>query len=476
MATTAKTYLDLEGLKSYDALIKSWSNSANQLGYKTVLKSVDGNSIYFYKKPNAVLGTDTPDKTIDVNGGDIAKKLDELAAVAGATWNAETEKYTIDLDVTFTSAAKTVVNALNELKAQINTLNSGDTVEGSVAKKVKDAVDALDVNEFALATVSGGVVTIKGIKETDGKISAGTASANDVVLTKVATTGKAEDVIYNKTIGAVTVSDVKGALDTLVQASGEGVASKTVYITETPGESSSAYSKRYTFYQGSQGSISSPVVSEKLLDIDIPKDMVVEEGAVVDIVFKASDSTLHEGSESGPDVTVAIKGTGTATAADAGKYIKLVIANAVSDTIYIKAADLVDIYTGGENAETKVLISNSNEITVEAKAIDGAKIGYKSESSAGAGDAESVKAALTRLDGSASVENSVEYKINQSLGGLKTSTPVTLVSYSPAQTSGAATTITFITGISESDGVVEGEEDTVTLTTISDDELASLFS
>ena len=468
MATTAKTYLDYAGLQAYDALIKAWANGANQLAYKTVLKSADGNSILFYKKPNAVLGTDTPDATIDVNGGDLSKKLDELANIAGATWNSTTEKYTINLDPSFTSSAVTVVNALNELKAQINTLNSGDSVEGSVAKKVKDAVDSLDVNEFAVATVSGGVVTIKGIKETDGKIAAGTASANNVTLAKVATTGNAEDVIYNKTIGAVTVTNVKGALDTLVQASGEGVASKTIYVTETPGTSGAIYSKKYTLYQGSQGSTSSPVEGEKVAEIDIPKDMVVEEGTVVDIVFKSSDSTLHEGSESGPDVTVAIKGSGTATAADAGKYIKLIVANATSDKIYIKATDLVDIYTGGENTETKVNISNSNEITVDVKKIDATKVSYVSS--------ETVKAALARLDGPASVENSVEYKINRAIGGLETSSPVTLVSYTPAPTSGAATTITFVTGISESDGVVEGEEDTVTLSTISADELAALFS
>ena len=110
----------------------------------------------------------------------------------------------------------------------------------------------------------------------------------------------------------------------------------------------------------------------------------------------------------------------------------------------------------------------SNEITVDVKKIDATKVSYTSS--------ETVKAALARLDGPVSVENSVEYKIDQALATLDTSSPVTLVSYSPAQTSGAATTITFITGISESDGVVEGEEDTVTLSTISADELAALFS
>ena len=59
-------------------------------------------------------------------------------------------------------------------------------------------------------------------------------------------------------------------------------------------------------------------------EIYILKTYLVESvsGSVVNIVFKSSDNTLHEGSESGPDVTEAIKGAGvTPTAADAGKYL-----------------------------------------------------------------------------------------------------------------------------------------------------------
>ena len=471
MATTAKTYLDLEGLKSYDALIKSWSNSANQLGFKTVLESQDGNKILFYKKPNAILGTDTPDKEITISGGDISKKLDELAEVAGATWNSTKQEYEISLDPSFVSASKTIVSALNELKAQINTLNSENTVEGSVKYTVKNAIEALDVNELPLATISGGIVKISGIKQVDGKISK--EGVSEVTLAKVAGTGAAADVSYTATIGSTPVTNVDDALDILAQASSEGVESKTVYITETPGGSTSAYSKRYTVYQGATGTISSPVVSEKLVDIDIPKDMVVEEGEVVNIVFKSSDNTLHEGTESGPDVTAAIKGSDPATAADAGKYIKLIIANATSDTLYIKATDFVDIYTGGTNAETTVNVDNSTRvITASVNTIDSAKVAYTS--------GVNVKLALNRINGGPEVEGSIRNiaagAISSAIVQLATPSPVAIATYQGAATSGAATTITITTGISESNGIVEGEEDTITLTTISDDELASLFS
>jgi hypothetical protein len=179
----------------------------------------------------------------------------------------------------------------------------------------------------------------------------------------------ATNVPFDDTTAQTGSNTVQGAIESIAQATGGGVAAKTVYITETSGSSSDPYSKRYGIYQGGTGSASSPVPSEKLADIDIPKDMVVESGSVVEIFFDSSDNTLHEGSISGPDVTEAIKGQGvTPTAADAGKYVKLVIANAASTAIYIKATDFVDIYTGGSSTYIDVTIDGSNVITATLNA------------------------------------------------------------------------------------------------------------
>lgn len=206
-----------------------------------------------------------------------------------------------------------------------------------------------------------------GATFTDGQVATFDSTGNAVkgtTLADVATTGEASDVSFVPGTSGLASTDVQGALEELAAASGGGVASKTVYITETAGGSSDPYSKRYGIYQGATGSASSPVASEKLTDIDIPKDMVVEDGSVVEIFFDDTDDTLHEGSISGPDVTEAIVGpSGTATADDAGKYIKLVVANATSTALYIKATDLVDIYTGGTTADGTIAISASNEIT-----------------------------------------------------------------------------------------------------------------
>ncbi len=128
----------------------------------------------------------------------------------------------------------------------------------------------------------------------------------------------------------------------------------TVTIDETAGQAGDNYSKRYTVKQGPSGS------QTTLANIDIPKDMVVEEGAVVDITFNSEDNKLYDGAT---DVTELIKGQGgTATAADAGKYIRLTIANATSDKLYISAKDLVDIYTVQPNASKIQLAIDSNNV------------------------------------------------------------------------------------------------------------------
>lgn len=470
MATTNKTFLDLAGLQVYDTAIKAWANSVNQVAFKKALTSADGNYLYLYKDPNAVLG-DTPDATISLGGGDMAAKIDALADVCGATWNTVTNEYDIVLDSTFDVSTDTIVDALNELKGQINVLNGNDTTAGSVAKSIKDTVEGLDVSEFALATESAGVVTIKGIKEENGEIAVGTNTANDVTLAKAATTGAAEDISYSATIGSTTVTNVDDALDALAAESGSGVASKTVYITETAGTSGDAFSKRYGIYQGSSGSSASPVVGEKLADIDIPKDMVVESGSVVEIFFDSSDNTLHEGSISGPDVTADIKGASTATSADAGKYVKLIIANATSSSVYIKVTDLVDVYTGGTTTEATVSIDGSNVITVTIGTIDGTKVVYTTGASG-----ETVTAALTRLDGNSSVTGSVDNKITSAIGGLNTTSDVSIASYT-AGTSGSADVITFSGSVAESGGVVEsGSADDITMSTITAAEIAALFS
>ena len=143
---------------------------------------------------------------------------------------------------------------------------------------------------------------------------------------------------------AYTADDEIATKGDVAAASGSA-ESKTVYVTETSGGTSDLFSKRYGVYQGATGSAASPVVSEKLIDIDIPKDMFVESGTVETVT---TADVPYEGAEVGD------------------KYIDLILANATSDHIYIPVGDLVDIYTTEQNAtQIQLYIDGNNEISGE---------------------------------------------------------------------------------------------------------------
>ena len=146
-----------------------------------------------------------------------------------------------------------------------------------------------------------------------------------------------------------TLGQNLAALDTAVANIPEQVDySLTISAPQTPDTS---YAAQYEFKQ----------CGSTIATINIPKDMVVSAGVVVDITFDSETNKLKEGDT---DVTEAIKGQTTPTASDAGKYIKLTIANKTNSTLYIKVSDLVDIYTTQQNAtQVQLAISAGNEIS-----------------------------------------------------------------------------------------------------------------
>lgn len=344
-----------------------------------------------------------------------------------------------------------------------------ELIKGQILSDAANAantkVATLDTQtDVTIASESSGVVTLKaGIKEVDGIIAQGTGS--DITLAKAATTGAAEDISYSNTIGGTAVTNVDDALDALATASAGGVASKTVYLNdESAGQSD--YAKVYKLYQGSD---SSDMTNNTLVGtINVPKDKVVQSGSVVDIVFKASDDTLHEGTESGTDVTELIKGSTTPTAADAGKYIKLVLQN-VTDPLYIAASDLVDVYTGGSTAEVIVSVSGGT-ITATIDEIAASKITHNNST---------VEAALATLEGNSSTAGSVakaeadaKAYADGLIAALDTSSDVAIASHN------ASTGVVTIKGsIAETDGVIAaGSADNITFTPVSTAEIQALFS
>ena len=121
-------------------------------------------------------------------------------------------------------AEQTNSTAIGQNTAAIATLNGAATVEGSVAKSVKDAIEALDV-----AQVGGTGKVITTVSETNGKIS---ATAIDL---------KAENVAFTPTTnvtGAVDVtgSNVKAAIASLAKSvkstQNSAATYKVVKVTE----------------------------------------------------------------------------------------------------------------------------------------------------------------------------------------------------------------------------------------------------
>ena len=386
MALDSKAYLDLTGLQAYDTLIKAWANSANQAGYKTILKTVDGNTLNLYKKAGAILGTDEPDATVALGGGDIATQLDALASVVGATYNSSTHQYTLtNLDEDFQATG--VVAALNELLGKIDIINGDASTAGSFAKAIADAIDSLDVTEFALAEKDANdIITIHGISETDGEIAVGNTAANDVTFAKVAATGEAGDVAIT-TISGVTGDNVQAALESLKGLLDNVDSDAEVTISDAT--TTQGYLKSYTISQGGTA----------IGVIDIPKDFLVKSGKLV---------TVEDGVDSDGDTTSEADGT----------YIKLVInsvdGSANNSKIYINVQGLIDVYTGVTGAEVAVSISNY-QVSASIVDIDASKITYiAADATADPAVArESVKAALQRLDTAASgVDGKIAAAIN----------------------------------------------------------------
>lgn len=288
-----------------------------------------------------------------------------------------------------------------------------------------------------MAAVSKNFLDLTGLQTYNNKIKEWANSANQLGYKSALTSADGNNLYLYKKASAVLGTDTPDVTISLVA----GDSAITVEDAATP---TTGYLKTYKIWQGDTS-----VPTNLKGTIDIPKDFLVKSGSIV------------------------VNPTGQ----PAGTYLALVInskdASATDETIYINVADLCDVYTAAAGAsEVQLAISNTNEISASVVAIDGAKIGYKAESSAGAGDAESVKAALTRLDGTASTTGSVAEKISTAIGGLDTVNDVAIASYDSSTSS-----ITLTNGIKEQDGVIStGTGDGIIISPIATADINALFS
>lgn len=360
MALTTKQFLDLTGLQSYDSQLKAWSNSVKQLGYKTILKSADGNKLYFFTKPSATLA-DVIETTpyVELGSADVSAKLASLASVLGATLTPGTNTYTIDLSADFPSEVVDAVDAINNLKAAVDLLNDDDETAGSVAKAIKDAIEALDVTEFALTENNNDVISIYSIKEVDGKISKG---ASKIDLAKVAKTGAAADV----STAVITDGDATDPQTLYAAGNAQGILEAIARdLNDLTTESAVTVEKLDT---ATEGYLASYVVKQngtvKGATINIPKDFLVKEASVKTVTTADQPYPGAKVGDKYIDFVVNVK-EGTAT--DTHLYI------AVNDLVHPLSGDTTTV---ANEYELQISVDSTNKISATLNNIYAKKVQF----------------------------------------------------------------------------------------------------
>ena len=336
MATT-KQYLDYQGLSTYDGLLKEYIDSANTLGIKKVAWDETTEQILFFR-----------DST--------------KSAVEDATFKVSISSSAVQALNTRVGIDK-VLNAYQEkanLTEILNVLTGDDETAGSVAKLLKDAIKTLN-GSATIATEADGVVTIKaGVVETNGVI-ANSEGAADIVLKKVATTAKAEDI----NVDGKKVETAEGVVGYelpagTAQATAEHLASEIATVDAAVKALKTA----------------SEVTVEKL--------EAAEEGYIASYVVKQNNTKVGATINIPKDYLVKNAELKTCTEADkpvAGykvgdKYMDFTI-NTVESSgneshIYINVNELFDAYTSGsEVGDTVVVIVDNGTNKISADITDG---------------------------------------------------------------------------------------------------------
>ena len=332
MATT-KQYLDYQGLSTYDGLLKGYIDSANTLGIKKVAWDAKTEQILFFR-----------DST--------------KSAVEDATFKVSISSSAVQALNTRVGIDK-VLNAYQEkanLTEILNVLTGNDETAGSVAKLLKDAIEVLD-GSAVIATETDGVVTIKGgVKEVDGVLSQDADKA-DIVLKKVATTAKAEDI------------NVEGK----IVETAEGVIGYTL-----PAGTAQATAEHFA------SEIATVDAAVKALDkasqVTVEKLAATEEGYIASYAVKQNGTQVGATINIPKDYLVKNAELKTCTEVDqpvegykiGDKYMDFTI-NTVEGSgnkshIYINVNELFDAYTSGSEASDTVVVTvdnNTNKISAD---------------------------------------------------------------------------------------------------------------
>ena len=281
-----------------------------------------------------------------------------------------------------------VAKLIENVKAEIS---EGDTQTLNAAKAYSDGLaDNYDaagtattkVNELAngqVKTNTDNITKLNGSETTEGSVKKAVKDAKDEMQGNIGSLESLE---------TTEKTDVVSAINEVRRSVAAGGTASTISITSDA--TSEGASKSYTVYQG----------TTKVGVIDIPKDMVVESGEVV------------------------VNPAGQA----AGTYIKLVLANATNDVIYINVGTLVDIYKAKANAtQIQIVVdATTREIsaTVVANSITATELATNAVITAKIADKNVTKEKLSTavqasLDKADAADTNAQTKANAALAAAK---------------------------------------------------------
>ena len=216
----------------------------------------------------------------------------------------------------------------SDVEAQAKKKNVVDVViSGYTKSDASGALTATDTIAVALSTISNAATKVVASNK-NGYI---TVDGKDVKVYELKTDGTTIVTAEDGTIGvgAVTMDKVTGLNDKLT-AIENGIPTYSIEKDTDSGDYAAVYHLKKN----------DEIVG---VPINIPKDMVVESGSVVT----------------------------DADAAHKGVYIKLVLANATNDVIWIPASGLVEYVTSGSSVGDMVVVAVSADHKVTATITDG---------------------------------------------------------------------------------------------------------
>ena len=270
-------------------------------------------------------------------------------------------------------------------KAAIEKLNGTDSTEGSVAKSIKDAVEALDV-----ANVGGEGKFIQSIQETDGEISAVAVDLSAANVSSAAVAGDDSKVKVDAGTVQSAVESLATSIKTVEKAAGEKIKSVSGSSAITVDTNDYAATVSLKLAEGDnagnvvlsqdKNGLKAQLDAEKIVKIaSDDKVLSFSDGALSaglslsynstdkKIYLYGKDSTSSEKAISSIDASDFIKdgmldSAELVTTAETGvenlpevPYLKLTFnSDAKKDIIRFSVKDLVDVYTAKENGGLKL--------------------------------------------------------------------------------------------------------------------------